>query len=395
MITKSPYIPGPGCWSPGGSDSEVLVAPLTAARSQNFYLLGAVGVVAATAVGTYFQFARNKDYLAGHEVRAAVAELGPRVEVVTTTAGPKERVIKLLGDVRAGASTQLYGKVSGYMKTMHVDKGDKVEAGQIVAEIESPELEQQYAAAAADLSNKQRNLARIRGLYEKGNATQVAMYQAETEAAVAENNVAVLATMKAYQTVRAPFAGRVTARFMDPGMLVTNAQTGFINAMPMITISDDTKVRVYAYLQQSDVPFVNVGDVAEVSDASNPDRKKTAAITRITGELEQRTRTMLIEVHLDNMDNFIVPGSFAYLTLNVPIRSYPQIPVTALLTRGNENIVAVLENNTLWFRPVKVASTNGGVVSLADGLKPGERVAINVPDEVTNGSRVQPIIPTK
>ena len=115
----------------------------------------------------------------------------------------------------------------------------------------------------------------------------------------------------------------------------------------------------------------------------------------MTGELEQRTRTMLIEVHLDNADNFLVPGSFAYLTLHVPVQSYPQIPVTALLTRGNENVVAVLENDTVRFRTVKVASTDGSTVSLADGLKPGEKIAINVPDEVTNGSRVQPVAGTK
>jgi RND family efflux transporter MFP subunit len=358
-------------------------------------MVGAVVIIAAGAAVAYFHLVRTKDIAAVREAKATVAELGPRVEVVNVAAGPKERVIKLLGDVRSGASTSLYGKVSGYMKTMHVDKGDKVDAGQIVAEIESPELEQQYAAANADLSNKQRNLARIRGLYEKGNATQVAMYQAETESTVAENNVAVLATTKAYQTVRAPFAGRVTARFMDPGMLVTNAQTNFVSAMPMLTISDDTKVRVYAYLQQTDVTFVNVGDVAEVSDASNPDRKKTATITRMTGELEQRTRTMLIEVHFDNADNFLVPGSFAYLTLHVPIQSHPQIPVTALLTRGNENVVAVLDNNIVRFRPVKVASTDGSTISLAEGLKPGEQIAINVPDEVTNGSRVQPVAGTR
>ena len=178
-------------------------------------------------------------------------------------------------------------------------------------------------------------------------------------------------------------------------MLVTNAQTNFVSAMPMFTISDDTKIRVYAYLQQADVPFVKNGDVAEVSDASNPDRKKQATITRMTGELEQRTRTMLIEVHLDNADNFLVPGGFAYLTLHVPVQSYPQIPVTALLTRGDENVVAVLENDTIRFRPVKVASTDGSTVSLADGLKPGEKIAVNVPDGVTNGSRVQPVAGTK
>jgi len=176
--------------------------------------------------------------------------------VVTAVAGPKERAVKLLGDVRSGASTTLYAKVSGYLKKVMVDKGDMVEAGAVVAEIESPELEQQYAAASADLAHKRRNLARLRELFAKGNTTQVALLQAETDAAVAENNVGVLATTKSYQIVRAPYAGRVTARFADPGMLVTNAQNNFVNAMPMMTISDDSRVRVYAYLQQADVPFM-------------------------------------------------------------------------------------------------------------------------------------------
>lgn len=371
------------------------MASSKAPRSFKFYSFGLSTILALAASVFYFHFARNHEIAAVREAKAIVADLGPRVEIVTTAAGPKERIIKLLGDVRSGASTTLYAKVAGYLKAMRVDKGDKVETGQVLAEIESPELEQQYAAAAADLANKQRNLARIRGLYEKGNATQVALLQAETDALVAENNVAVLGTTKAYQLLRAPFPGRVTARFVDPGMLVTNAQTNFVSAQPLVTISDDTRVRVYAYLQQADVPYVHVGDVAEVSDASNAERRKTASVTRMTGELEARTRTMLIEVHMDNMDSFIVPGGFAYVTLHVPVQSYPQIPVTALLTRGNENVVAVLENDTVKFRPVKVASTDGSVVSLADGLQPGEKIAINVPDEVTNGSRIQPILAMK
>jgi len=365
------------------------------ARSPRFYVLSVVSLMLAGAAAFYFHYARNHDIATVREVRAAVADRGPRIEVVTTSAGPELRTIKLLGDVRSGATTTLYSKVAGYLKTMHVDKGDKVEAGQIVAEIESPELDQQYAAASADLANKQRNLARIRGLYEKGNSTQVAMYQAETEATVAENNVAVLATTRGYQIVRAPFAGRVTSRYADPGALIGNAQTNYVSAQPMITISDDSKVRVYAYLQQADVPFVSVGDLAEVSDASNPERRRKAAITRMTGELDAKTRTMLIEVHLDNQDNFLVPGSFAYLTLQVKVQSYPQIPVTALLNRANQNIVAVLDNDVVRFRTVKVASTDGAVVSLLEGLKPGDKIAINVPDEVTNGSRVQPIEATR
>ena len=134
----------------------------------------------------------------------------------------------------------------------------------MVAQIESPEIDQQYAAAVTDLEHKRRNLARSQDLFAKGNTTQVAMLQFETDARVAEANVKGLETMKGYQTIRAPFAGRVTARFVDPGALITNAQTNIVSALPVMTISDDSRLRVFAYVQQQDVPFVNVGDDAEV-----------------------------------------------------------------------------------------------------------------------------------
>jgi multidrug efflux pump subunit AcrA (membrane-fusion protein) len=138
---------------------------------------------------------------------------------------------------------------------------------------------------------------------------------------VAESNVKGLETMKGYQTLRAPFAGRVTARYVDPGTLITNAQTNYVSALPIMTISDDSRLRVYCYVQQTDVPYVNVGDVADVVDASNPERRMKAKISRMTGELETRTRTMQIEVNIDNSDSFLatLPGS-AYVS-SVALRS--------------------------------------------------------------------------
>jgi RND family efflux transporter MFP subunit len=360
-------------------------------RSSKFYVFGVGALVIAVGAVVYFYVARNQNIASARESREVAADRGPRVEFVTAIAGPTERTIKLLGDVRSGATAVLYAKVAGYIKEVVVDKGDKVEAGQILAEIESPEVEQQLAAASADLVHKRRNLARIKELYSKGNTTQVALYQAETDATVAENNVGVLQTSVSYKTVRAPFAGRVTARFVDPGALVTNAQTNITSAMPMLTLSDDSKIRVFTYVQQMDVPFVQVGIRAVVSDASNPERYKVGTVTRMTGELEPRTRTMLIEVHLDNADGFITPGSFAYVTLHLPLQSYVQIPVGGLISRGENHIVGVLENELVRFRTVKVATTDGAIVSLTDGLKAGEKVVINLPNDVTNGSRVQPV----
>ena len=140
------------------------------------------------------------------------------------------------------------------------------------------------------------------------------------------------------------------------------------------------------------MPFVNVGDEAEVVDASNPDRKMKAKVTRMTGELDPRARAMQIEVNIDNSEGFLASGSFAYVVVHIPIKSYPQIPVSGLIVRGNDNFVAVLDNDTLRFKPVRVASTDGNTISIADGLSVNDKVAINLPDEVTNGSRVQPVV---
>lgn len=361
-------------------------------RPMRLYLVGAgMVVVAALAVG-YFHFSRSSSVATAREARGTAVDRGPRIEVVTPVPGPKERTITLLADVRSNQSATLYAKVSGYVKSLEADRGDRVQAGQVVAVVESPEIDQQYAAAVTDLEHKRRNLARSQDLFAKGNTTQVAMLQFETDARVAEANVKGLETMKGYQIIRAPFAGRVTQRFVDPGALVTNAQTNMVSALPLMTISDDSRLRVYCYVQQADVPYVSVGDVADVIDASNPERKMQAKISRMTGELETRTRTMQIEVNIDNTEGFLVAGSFANVVLHIPITSYPQIPVSGLLVRGSETLVAKVENDTLRYRPVRVASTDGNTVAVAEGVRHDDRIAINLPDEVTDGSKVQPIL---
>jgi multidrug efflux pump subunit AcrA (membrane-fusion protein) len=101
---------------------------------------------------------------------------------------------------------------------------------------------------------------------------------------------------------------------------------------------------------------------------------------------------MQIEINIDNTEGFLVAGSFANVTLHIPIKSYPQIPVSGLLVRGNDNFVAMIENDTLRYKPVRVATTDGNTVTVSEGLRQGDRVAINLPDEITEGSKVQPIL---
>jgi membrane fusion protein (multidrug efflux system) len=192
-------------------------------RSVRFYLFGGAVIVAAVVAAGYFHLSRSQNVAAAREARANVVERGPRVEVVAASQGPSERTITMLADVRANTTAIMYAKVSGYMKSILVDRGDRVQAGQIIAVIESPEVDQQYYAAVTDLEHKRRNLARSQELLAKGNTTQVAMLQFETDARVAEANVKGLETMKGYQTLRAPFAGRVTADHQRPDQLCQRA----------------------------------------------------------------------------------------------------------------------------------------------------------------------------
>ena len=146
------------------------------------------------------------------------------------------------------------------------------------------------------------------------------------------------------------------------------------------------------YVAQRDVPFVHVGDTADVADAANPDRKRQARIARTSEVLDQRTRTLFVELDLDNHDHLLIPGSFAYVTLHVPLRSYPEVPVAGLVVRGNNTFVADVDSDSqVHLRPVKIASTDGIRASLADGAKVGARIALNLPDGVVDGTRVRTV----
>ena len=173
-----------------------------------------VGGVASMAVSVLVVGALlvRKASLVGAEARAREAELaaGPRVRVARVLSPDGSQTLTLLGEARAYASVTLYAKVSGYLRQVLVDKGDVVRANQVLAVIESPELDQQYEAALADARNKRVNAGRFRALAVENASSAQEAERYETDAAVAEANVKALETLKSYELIRAPFAGRVT-----------------------------------------------------------------------------------------------------------------------------------------------------------------------------------------
>lgn len=357
------------------------------------YVIG-VGLVVGCAYGVFV-------FMGGHSAQVAAARaaveseaaLGPRVEVATAKKGPTSREIKLLGDAKPFTTTTLFAKVSGYIKAIHVDKGDKVRAGQVLVEIESAELESQYLAAVADREYKQKLVVRQRELLSRGSVAIQSADLAEVNLRQAEELVKNFAALRTYQQLRAPYDGTITARFADPGALMQAATTNQTSSLPVLTISDNSRLRIGAYVEQRDVAAVQIGGPAEIIDASNPDRKMSAKISRTAGTLDPRTRTLFIEIDVDNKNDFLLPGSFAYVSISVPLPGYTQIPASALLQRDGKQLVAfAAQTGELKFRPVKVASTDGSNLNIAEGIAVGERVAIHVPAGVADGDKVRQVL---
>ena len=356
------------------------------------YLVGLL-LVAGTAFGGLRMWQmKDAQLVAARQAMAEGVALGPAVQTATIAQGPKERLISLLGDTRAYQTATLYGKVSGYFRSIPVDLCYRVKAGQIVAEVESAETDRQYDSAVSDLQNKRKNADRARDLVGHGWTSVQAADLANTAYRMAEAAVAQLEVMKSYEVLRAPFDGTVTARVVDMGVLVQSSVTNQTSNQPVVTIADMTRIRVDVYVEQRDVPFVHVGDMADVTDGANPDRHVRARIARTSDQLDPRTRTLFVELDVDNSQGFLVPGSFVYVILHVPVTAYPEIPMAGLLVRGTNTFIAnVGGDNTVHIRPVKVASTDGLRASLAEGGQVGDRVALNLPDEVGDGGRVRPI----
>jgi membrane fusion protein (multidrug efflux system) len=354
-------------------------------------IFGTLVLILAAGLGTLYISQARESEPAAQQPSAATA--GPRLRVVAATPGPTRRDVTLLADVKPYLSTTMYGKLGGYLKTLNVDRGDRVKAGQIVAEMESEETDSQYVAAVADLANKKKLAQRDRDMLVAGHVSKQAAENSETAMRMAEANVSQLASLKSYEILRAPFDGTVTMRFVDPGALISNASTNQSNALPVIIIADMSKLRIATYVEQADVPYVQVGTPVDIIDSTNPDRKVAVTVSRTAGTLDQKTRTLYIEADVDNSENFLAAGSFAQMTLHLPVESRPQVPAAALVTRGDDQIVACLdEANQVHFRLVKLANAAGPLVTIAEGLSVGERVILNPPADLAEGIKIEPIV---
>lgn len=345
-------------------------------------------VVVAAAAATAVLFLREHRANA-RQVEQIQRELdrGPVVRVARVKLAPAERVVSLPAEVRADRRAVLYAKVSGYVKKVLVDRGDRVKEGQQLAVLESPDLDQQVAAAQAEVMLRRQQLQRALRLVGR-SMSQNDREQAEEAVKVAEAALVRARVMQGYEILRAPFDGTVTARYADPGALLPAATGSTSSAQALVEVTQLDKLRIALQLGQEDAARVRVGDAVslQVEQGVPP---LVARISRLAQSLDARTRTMLCEIDLANPPAGLYPGAFVQTSITLRGEPRPLIPTDALITQAGKMFVATVQDAHVKLQPVKLGTDDGTTVEVLEGLHGGEYVALNLGTDVLDGSPVR------
>jgi RND family efflux transporter MFP subunit len=320
------------------------------------------------------------------------AEAGPHVLVAQVSRTAPMRTLKLPVTIRGFDETEIYAKVPGYIRAIYVDKGDRVRTGQVIAKIESPETDKQVANYYANYQLSKLTLDRYTVLLRSGVVARQDYDNQKTAMLQAKAVWEQYKTLQGYEIVRAPFAGIVTARNVDPGHLIPAATAATSTASAIVRISRLSPVRVLAYVPQSMSPFVKNGDSASISVVEYPGRKFEGTITRHPEALAPDSRTMLVEVDLPNEDKQLYPGMYGTAEFVVSVtQSTPLVPDDALIFRDNKVYVPVVRNNRLHLAEVSLGYDNGVEVQVTNGVNYNDLVALNVGQAAREGAPVQPV----
>jgi RND family efflux transporter MFP subunit len=334
-----------------------------------------------------------------NERARAQAQQLPAVQVTQPKRLTDSRELRLPASVRPLTETTIYPRASGYVRAFHHDLGERVPQGELLAEIDTPELDQQLSQARAQLAQvtaalsqakANRDLAhvtldRYRALRPAGATSQQELDQqaaqalvddanvsaAEAAIAVQRANLARLQDLKSFARIVAPFAGRLTSRSIDLGALVTPG-----NGTPLFQLVADDPVRVFIDVPQEMAPSVQVGNDASVRVREYPERVFAGKIAHAAGALAESTRTMRTEVRVPNPDQLLLSGMYAEVALELK-SSHPvyELPATALVTGPDGlRVIALDAGDRAHFVPVTLEKDQGATILVASGLRGGERI---------------------
>ena len=312
--------------------------------------------------------------------------LPKRGEIARTVTLPSFRVL-------AVQEATLYAKVSGYLKTLAVDKGDAVKQGQLLAEIEVPELladEVQYKAETAVTRTNYERMAEARQ-----KAPDLVVPQTVDDLRgqweVAQAKLQRTQTLLQYTHIVAPFDGVITARFVDPGAFIPAATAGSTpQSAAILTLMDYSRVRIQVFVPEAEVPYIKNGIPVQVTLEELPGRSFSGTVTRFAHALEQATKTMLTEIEIPNPSGELRPG--AYATVRFEVERKPNalvLPVQALVVEKAGTFVFISSDGKAKKIPVRVGFNDGVNVEVPD-LQPEQRAILVGKQTLTDGQPINP-----
>jgi RND family efflux transporter MFP subunit len=324
------------------------------------------------------------------------------VDVVHPKLGADGQEVALPGNAQAFNDTPIYARTSGYVEHWYVDIGAHVKQGQLLALIQTPELDQQLEQARADLKTAQANLeiAQITATRWQNLLKTNSVSQQETDQAVSDlnakralvdsnkSNVDRLEQLQAFERITAPFDGVITARNTDIGTLI---QAGDNSAPKEIFhLASIRKLRVYIPVPEVYAAYVKNGESVKVTLDAFPNEEFAGTIVRNSDAIDLNSRTLNVEVDVDNATGRLFPGAYAFVHLKVPASAGAvTIPSNALLFRSEGLRAGLLRNGHVVLRPISIGQDYGSAVEVLSGLTPNDAVILNPSDSLTDGAAVR------
>jgi len=374
--------------------------------------VGAVIAVVVVAFGVTYASKREKT-TALNSSTSEISSQHIHVDVVMPKVTQSDRALTLPGSIEPMAETTLYPQANGYVRRFVVDIGDSVKKDQMLAEIDTPELDQQIQQADAMLlqvqaqvlqakANQglaQTDLTRYKALTPSGVTSESELDQKRAQAEVGDANLSVanaavgaqqanirrLSQLKSFARVVAPFDGKVTARWAEKGALVT---TG--NATPLFRVAAIDPARVFIQVPQDVVPSIKAEIPAMISIREYPTKEFAGKISRSSGQLDSASRTMRTEVRVPNPNGELVPGMFANIALTLPApHKVLEVPSTAVISDARGVFAAIVNpDNTIHIVPVVIERDTGPTIEVSTGLREGDRIAKIASSQLIEGMTV-------
>jgi membrane fusion protein, multidrug efflux system len=315
------------------------------------------------------------------------------VQTIHPKRGEIVRQITLPGNVIAYQEATLYAKVAGYLKTINVDKGDRVKQGDLLAEIEAPEMVADLVKAKAEAEAAQLDSQRI--LEARKKASDLVMPQT-VDAAIAKSDVAIagaqrIETLLSYAKIRAPFSGMITKRWVDPGAFIPAAtSSSSAKSAAIVTLMDFSTVRIDVAVPDSEAPLVQKDLPVKITVSELPGQTFEGAITRFSYALDESTKTMATEIEIPNPDLALRPGMWASVEIELQRKENALlIPAEALVTEKNKNCVFIVSDGKAKKVSVTTAFDDGVNVEILKGCGPGDAVIVAGKQSVIDGQKVQ------